>query len=89
MLIYLTFYSVFVFAMVMSAAIGYVLYLAIDKFLPSTAIRHILGVVASVFTSYLITELLLSGVWYFYVITIGGGVMLYVWFVKIFSKHFE
>ena len=89
MLIYLTIFFVFVFAVVMSAAIGLLFYEASDKFLPSTVIRHILGVGASVLISCLITALLLFGVWYFYMATIGVGIMLYVLFVVSFGKHFK
>lgn len=90
MIIYLQIFLLFVFSVVMSAAIGFVIYLAVDKVSPSTMIRHTLGVGASVLTGYFITELLIfSGIWYYYVATIVLGIMLYVLFVKLLGEHFK
>lgn len=90
MIIYLQIFLLFVFSVVMSAAIGFLIYLAGDKISPSNVIRHTLGVGASVLTGYFITELLIfSGIWYYYVATIVLGVLLYVLFVKSLGKHFR
>ena len=90
MIIYLQVFLLFVFSVVMSAAIGFVIYLVGDKVSPSTVIRHTLGVGASVLTGYFITELLVfSGIWYYYVATIVLGVLLYVLFVLSLGKHFR
>lgn len=90
MIIYLQVILLFVFSVVMSAAIGFVIYLVGDKISLSNVIKHALGVGASVLTGYVITEMLIfSGIWYYYVATIVLGVLLYVLFVASLSKHFR
>ncbi|EGQ21519.1 hypothetical protein ABZ756_14350 [Mammaliicoccus sciuri] len=81
MLAYLTIFSVFVFTVVMSAAIGFLFYQVIYKFLPSTAIKNVLGAGLTVLISCIMTKLLLLGAWYFYVATSGVAFIFYVVFI--------
>ena len=87
MLIYLNVFFVLVIIMVMSAAAGLLIYAASDRLLPSSVIKHVLGVGATVLISYFITKLLRFEVWYFYATTIGMGILLYIVFVISFSKY--
>lgn len=82
MLIYFTIFSVFVFSVVMSAIVGFLVYQTGYRFLPSTVIRHILGIGVAVLIGCLMTKLLLFRIWYFYVVVIGVAIILYIVFIK-------
>lgn len=90
MIIYLQVILLFLFSAVMSATIGFVIYLVIDKLIFSTVIKHIVGLGVTILTGYFITELLIfSGIWYYYVGTIILAGLLYVLFIILLSKHFR
>lgn len=56
MIIYLQVFLFFLFSVVISAGIGFVIYLVIDKIASSTVIKHTTGVVVSALTGYFIAE---------------------------------
>lgn len=90
MIIYLQVFLFFLFSVVISASIGFVIYLVIDKIASSTVIKHSAGVAVSALTGYFVTELFIfSGIWYYYVGTILLAGLLYVLFVVLLSKHFR
>lgn len=63
--IYLTAFYMFLVAVFVSAIGGFLIYKVSHKFLNAKAISQILGVVVSLFLSYLIALMIFEGVWFF------------------------
>lgn len=72
---YLTLISVFLFSVVMSAIIGFVIQLVINSLITSKATSPLVGAGVSVLTISFLNTLLLFGIWYVYalgiVLTLG------------------
>ena len=81
-MIYFTLFSIIIFSAVMSPVIGFLFYQAGNRFFPSMLIQHFFGIGATVLMGYFLTKLLLFGIWYYYVIVISLGIILYIVFIK-------
>ncbi|PIC66673.1 hypothetical protein CSV71_14610 [Sporosarcina sp. P21c] len=81
-MLYFALVSVIIFSAVISPAIGFLVYQASNRFFKSTLIQHSLGIAATVLVCCFLTNLLLFGIWYYYVIVISLGVILYIVFIK-------
>ncbi|WP_153732768.1 hypothetical protein [Sporosarcina obsidiansis] len=77
MFIYFTTFSVIVFSAIISAVVGFLVYQAGGRFLPSSVIRHIVGGGTTVLTGCFITTLLHLEIWYVYTAVIVSAVIIY------------
>lgn len=82
MLFYMTIAALFLFTVVMSAVIGFLMYQAVRRLTASRAARHTTGAAAVLLASYVMTRVLLFPTWYYYAAVLVVSIALYTVLLK-------
>lgn len=84
---YLTLISVFIFSVVMSAVIGYLLQAVINSLLTSRDTTPLIGAGISILVVCLLIKLFLFGIWYVYAASIIAALGLYFVLLRSSNKR--